>query len=132
MKENMKKTDSGILGAGVFGVLFIVLGIKDLFAKQNGFWIDFLISGLGSIFLIYKLKKTKNNHNERYEDERKKFVSEKSKSIGFDVLFWFMLIFGFLIETEKIKMDSYSVIIVILGGALIIQFISYLVCKSKY
>ena len=132
MKEKTKKTDSGIIGAGVFGVLFIGMAIKDLVAKQNGVWIDFLIGALAFIFLIYKLRKTKDNTNERYEDERKKFVSEKSKSISFDVMFVFMLIFETLIKIGKIKMNSYSVIIVIMCGALIIQLISYLVCKSKY
>ncbi|MBX4261565.1 DUF2178 domain-containing protein [Clostridium estertheticum] len=132
MKEKTKKPDSGIMGAGVFGVFFIGMGIKDLVAKQNGFWIDFLIGALGFIFLIYKLKKTKNNHNERYEDERKKFVSEKSKSMSFDILFLILAISQILISYGKIEINSYPVISIIIIFALIIQLTSYLVCKSKY
>ena len=128
----MKRTDSTLIGSGVFGIFFVGMGITDLVAKQNGFWIELLIGALGFVFLIYKLKKTKNNHNERYEDERKKFVSEKSKSIGFDILFGFMVIFQILIGSGKIKMTSNSAITIILGGALIIQLISYLVCRAKY
>jgi len=76
--------------------------------------------------------KSKNNTNERYEDERKKFVSDKSKSISFNILFAFIVIFQILISEEKIKMDSHHVLMVISCSALIIQFISYLGCKYKY
>lgn len=52
--------------------------------------------------------------------------------MSFDKLFVFMVIFEILIKTQKIKMDSHSAIMVIMGSALIIEFVSYLVCKSKY
>lgn len=131
-KKKPKEIDSKIVGPTVWSILFIGIGIFDMVIKKNVNWLAFLLGGLSLVFLIYLLRKTKNNTNERYEDERKKFVSDQSKSMSFDRLFAFMLIFEILIKTEKIKMDSYDVIMVIMGSALIIQFISYLVCKSKY
>ncbi|MBU3093195.1 hypothetical protein KPL35_14055 [Clostridium sp. CF011] len=108
--KNQKQGDSIIIGAGVWSVLFIGMGIFDLVTKKNGYWSGFLLGGLSFIYLIYLLWKTKGNTNERYEDERKKFVSDKSKSMSFDKLFVFMVIFEILIKTQKIKMDSHSAI----------------------
>jgi len=121
-----------IMGAGVWSILFIGIGIFKIATKNNDYWVEFLLGGLSFIYLIYVLRKTKNNTNERYEDERKKFVSEKSKVMSFDILFVSIFIFKILISTGKIKMDSNSVLSIIIGGGLIIQLISYLVCKSKY
>jgi len=121
-----------IMGAGVWSILFIGIGISKIATKNNDYWVEFLLGGLSFIYLIYVLRKTKNNTNERYEDERKKFVSEKSKVMSFDILFVSIFIFKILISTGKIKMDSNSVLSIIIGGGLIIQLISYLVCKSKY
>ncbi|MBU3175265.1 DUF2178 domain-containing protein [Clostridium estertheticum] len=131
-KKKTKQSDSIIVGAIVWSFFGIGIGIFDIITKNDDAFIWFVFGGLSLIYLIYRLRKTKNNTNERYEDERKKFISEKSKNMSFDILFGSIVIFKILISSGKIKMDSYDVISIILGGALIIQFISYLVCKSKY
>ncbi|MBW9153742.1 DUF2178 domain-containing protein [Clostridium estertheticum] len=130
--EKQKQCDSILVGAIVWSFFGIGIGIFDLIAKKNDALIWLALGGLSLIYLIYLLRKTRNNTNERCEDERKKFISEKSKNMSFDILFGSIIIFKILINSGKIKMDSYDVISIILGGALIIQFISYLVCKSKY
>ncbi|MGK0468461.1 hypothetical protein [Clostridium sp.] len=127
-----KEIDSKFGRAIVWSFSSILLGIFAVITKKDNAFVLFILGGLCLIYLIYILRKTKNNTNERYEDERKKFVSDKSKSMSFDWIFAFMVIFEILIKTEKIKMDSYDVIMVVIGSALIIKFISYLVCKSKY
>jgi|GEM_PF-5980011 len=43
--------------------------------KRENAFVGFVLGGLSLVFRIYLLMKTKNNTNERYEDERKKFVS---------------------------------------------------------
>lgn len=131
-KKKPREPDSILGGTVTCSILFIGIGIFDMVTKRENAFVAFVLGGLCLIFLIYILRKTKNNTNERYEDERKKFVSDKSKSMSFDRLFAFMVIFEILIRTGKIKMDSYDVIMVIIGSGLIIEFISYLVCKSKY
>lgn len=133
MEKKKPREPDSILGGTVAGlILFTGIGIFDMITKKENAFIAFVLGGLCLIFLIYLLKKTKNNTNERYEDERKKFVRDKSKSMSFDRLFAFMVVFQILIRTGKIKMDSYDVIMVTLGSAIIIRFVSYLTCKSKY
>jgi TRAP-type uncharacterized transport system fused permease subunit len=127
-----KEIDSKIVVAIVLSFCFILVGILSVINKKDNAFVVFLLGGIPLIYLIYLLRKTKDNKNERYVDERKKFVIVKSKSISFDILFTFMVILGILIRTEKIKMDSYDVIMVVIGSALIIKFISYLACKYKY
>lgn len=85
--ENGKKLDSILIGAGVFTILFIGLGIFEVVTKKNGYFIMFGIGILSLLYLIYLLKQSKDRKNERYEDERKKLLSEKSKSKSFEVLF---------------------------------------------
>ncbi|MBX4262851.1 DUF2178 domain-containing protein (plasmid) [Clostridium estertheticum] len=131
-KPKSKQSDSIIVGTIIWSLMGIGMGVFHIITKREGALAWFILGVPALICLIYLLRKTKNNTNERYEDERKKFVSDKSKSMSFDKLFIFMVIFEILIQTGKIKMDSYDVIMVVIGSALIIQFISYLVCKSKY
>lgn len=131
-KKKPKEIDSKILVAIILSSCFILAGILGVIIQKDNAFVYILLGGIPLIYLIYLLMKTKNNTNERYVDERKKFVIVKSKSISFDILFSFMVIFGFLIRAEIIKMDSYDVIMVVIGSALIIKFISYLACKYKY
>jgi len=132
MKEKIKCPNSIIGVATLWGIMWVSFGIFGIVTKQNGFWIDLLIGALGFIVLIYQLKKTKNNHNERYEDERKSFISEKSLSTSFTILYSFIIIFEFFISRGKIKMSSDSVLSTLMISGLIIQFISYLFYKFKY
>jgi len=127
-----KEIDSKILVAIILSSCFILAGILGVITQKDNAFVYILLGGIPLIYLIYLLRKTKNNTNERYVDERKTFIIIKSKSISFDTLFCFMVIFGILIRTEKIKMDSYDVIMVVIGSSLIIKFISYLACIYKY
>jgi len=130
--KKQKPCDSIIIGAGVWTILFVGIGIFKIATKNNDYWFEFIVGGLSFIYLIYALIKTKNNHNERYEDERKKFVSEKSKSMSFDILFLILAIFQILISYGKIRINSYPVISIVISGALIIRLVSYFICKAKY
>ena len=130
--KKQKTYDSIIIGAGVWTILFLGIGIFNVVTKERNAWIEFLLSGLSFIYLIYILKRTKNNTNERYEDERKRFVRDKSKSMSFDILLVSTFIFQLLIGSGKINIISSLAIEILLGCILIIQLISYLVCKSKY
>ena len=121
-----------LIGAGTWTIPFAGIGIFDVVTKKSNPWVVFLLSGLSFIYLIYILKRTKNNTNERYDDERKKFLREKSKCMSFDILFVSIFIFQILISSGKINLTSSLAIEIVLGGTLIIQLISYLVCKSKY
>ncbi|MCB2299537.1 DUF2178 domain-containing protein [Clostridium tagluense] len=130
--ENEKKTDSIIIGAGVFAMLFIGKGIFAFVTKKNGYWVLLVIGILSLLYLIYLLKRTKGNLNERYEDERKKLISEKSSSISYSILFAVTLIFSQLINANKIIVTTYDALMIILGIALIIKPIAYLIYKYKY
>ena len=130
--EKQKRVDSIIIGAGVWSILFIGIGIFNIVTKKNDYWVEFLLSAISFIYFIYLLRKTKINTNERYQDERKKFVGDKTKVMSFELLFVSLFIFKILISTGTIKMDSNSLLSIILGISLIIQFISYFVCKYKY
>jgi inner membrane protein involved in colicin E2 resistance len=59
-KKKPKQSDSIIVGAIVWSILFIGIGIFDMVTKKNGYWLAFLLGGLSLIFLIYLLMKTKN------------------------------------------------------------------------
>jgi Predicted membrane protein (DUF2178) len=130
--KKQKTYDSIIIGAGVWVILFLGIGIFNVVTKESNAWIEFLVSGLSFIYIIYILKRTKNNTNERYEDERKRFVRDKSKSMSFDIIFVSIFIFQLLIGSGKINMTSSLAIEIVLGYTIIIWFISYLICKSKY
>jgi hypothetical protein len=127
-----KEIDSKILVAIFLSFCFILVGILGVINKKDNTFVVFLLGGIPLIYLIYLLRKTKNNTNERYVDERKTFIIIKSKSISLDILLPFVIIFGILIRAEKIRIDSYDVIMVVIVSALIIKFISYLACKYKY
>ncbi|MBW9153852.1 hypothetical protein [Clostridium estertheticum] len=136
MKEQVKSPNSIIMGSTFWGIYWVGAGIFGVVTKRNGFgigfFIDLFIGALGFIVLIYQLKKTKDNHNERYEDERKTFISEKSLSTSFTMLYILILLFQFLIRTGRINMNTDSVLSTLIIGGLIIQFISYLFYKFKY
>jgi steroid 5-alpha reductase family enzyme len=129
-----KKTDSKFIGAGVWSILFTIMGIVGLMTNKNvyGYLIYFAIGGLSLIYLLYLLNKTKQNKNERYEDERKKYISEKSSSMSFRILFAIIVIFQFIIGRNYIVIDSSLLLAIITCIALLINFGTYLFCKYKY
>ncbi len=129
-----KRTSSKIIGSAVFAILFLQIGIYDLFTKEFGYptMIWFAISCLSFLYFIYQYKRLKNNPGEMYDDERKQFISEKSLGISFRVLFVVILILKLFIERNTVEIESSSLLTMLLGVALIVQSISYLICKYKY
>lgn len=129
-----KKTDSKFIGAGVWSILFFVMGISSLVTNKNGYgyWIWFTVSGLSLVLLLYLLNKTKNNRYERYEDERKKLISEKSSSMSFNILFAVIVVLQIIFEWKNIIVDSSFLLVSIMGIALLINFVTYLICRYKY
>ena len=130
--ENKKKTDSIIIGAGVWAILFIGIGIFDFVTQKNGYLIMFGIGILSLLYFIYLLKKTKYNLAEIYEDERKILISEKSSSISYNILFAGICIFEFLINGKIIGITTDLALIIIMASAIIIKAVAYLICKYKY
>ena len=126
-----KLADSRFLGSIIFTVTSLVVGIFDLITKKDSF-APFTIGVLSFVYFIYLLQKTKDEVNERYDDERKNFISEKSKSKSFDIIFAVLVIFEILVLSGKVIISARSEIIFLSSSALIIQFISYLFYKSKY
>ena len=126
-----KLADSRFLGSIIFTVTSLVVGTFDLITKKDSF-APFAIGVLSFVYFIYLLQKTKDEVNERYDDERKNFISEKSKSKSFDIIFAVLVIFEILVLSGKVIISARSEIIFLSSSALIIQFISYLFCKSKY
>ena len=80
--EKQKPGDSIIVGAIVWSFCGIGIGVFDLITKRHAALIWLALGGLSLIYLIYLLRKTRNNTNERCEDERKAFISQKSQEIG--------------------------------------------------
>ncbi|MBW9173303.1 DUF2178 domain-containing protein [Clostridium estertheticum] len=130
--EKQKQCDSIIVGAIVWSFCGIGIGVFDLITKRHSAFIWLALGGLSLIYLIYLLRKTRNNTNERCEDERKAFISQKSQGISFTILYSLIIILEFFIGTGKIKMNSDSVLITLMISGLIIQFLSYLFYKFKY
>lgn len=129
-----KKTDSTFIGVGVGSIYFFGMGIWDFVSNKNGYGylIDFAIGGLFLAFLLYLLRKTKNSRNERFEDERKILLSEKSSSISFNVLFVVLSIMQITFKWNTIVVDSSLLLLIILMIALLIKFSTYLFYRYKY
>jgi len=129
-----KIADSRFFSSIVGTVFCWVLAIFGLITKKENSFVfsAFIVGVLSFAYFIYLLNKTKDDVNERYDDERKNFVSEKSRSKSFDILFAVTVIFEILVQSGKVKISADSALIIIIGSALIIQFISYLFYKSKY
>ena len=127
-----RKTDSKFIGAGVGAIYFTISGIVALVTKENGYWLDFGLGGLSLIYLLYLLNITKENKNERYDDERKEFISEKSTNMSFHILLGVILILKFIFERYVIVVESSILLLNIFMIALLIKFGSYLFCKNKY
>lgn len=130
--ENKKKTDSIIIGAGVWAIFFIGIGIFDFVTQKNGYLIMFCIGILSLLYFIYLLKTTQDNLAERYEDERKILINEKSSSISYNILFAGICIFEFLINGKIIDITTNLALVIIMASAIIIKAITYLICKYKY
>lgn len=130
--ENKRKFDSKFIGAGVFAIFFTGIGIFDFITENNSYFITLGIGILSFLYLIYLLKRTRGNLNERYEDERKKFISEKSSSFSYSVLISVILVLIFLVSNGKIAISSSTALCIVLISALIIQPVAYLICKYKY
>lgn len=131
-KKIEKKTDAKFIGAGMFALLFTISGIVALMTKKNGYWVDFGLGGLSLGYLFYLINKTKENKNERYEDERKKFISERSSSISFTILFAVIVISRIIIERNNIAVEPSFLLLIIAGIAMLIKFGTYLFCRYKY
>ncbi len=131
-KSNQKKSDSIFVGAIVWTILFLGMGFYKLIFKDSLDWLAFLLGAASLIFLIYLLKTTKSKLNERYEDERKKYISEKSSSIGYEINFLIIVILSVFVRSGKIVISSADILLVILCSALIIKFIAYMILKHKY
>lgn len=131
-KKIEKKTDSKFIGAGMFALLFTISGIVALMTKKNGYWVDFGLGGLSLVYLLYLLNKTKQNKNERYEDERKKFISERSSSMSFTILFAVIIISRIIIERNNIVVESSFLLSTIGVIALLIKFGTHIFCRYKY
>jgi hypothetical protein len=127
-----KKVDSKFIGAMVFTLMFFIIGIKDLNTGKNGYWISFVISAVSLVFFIYLLKHTKKTPNERYSDERKELISLKSESMSFSLLFSVIIILEILVKSNKLILDSGMLLLILMGSALIINLVCYLICRSKY
>ena len=82
--------------------------------------------------VIYLLKKTKFNLNERYEDERKVFISEKSSSTSYNILFIAIVILKYLISSNRIIITTNHALNLIVMSALLIKLSTYLIYKYKY
>ncbi|MCB2355286.1 DUF2178 domain-containing protein [Clostridium estertheticum] len=130
--EKQKSCDSIIVGAIVWSFCGIGIGVFDLITKRHSALIWLALGGLSLIYLVYLFRKTRNNTNERCEDERKEFISQKSQGISFTILYSLIIILEFFIGAGKIKMNSDSVLITLMISGLIIQFLSYLFYKFKY
>jgi uncharacterized membrane protein len=130
--NNQKKSDSILVGAIVCTILFLSMGFFKLIFTRNLDLLAFLLGSASLIFLIYLLKKTKSNKNERYEDERKHYLSEKSSSISYEVIFLVIVVLSALVRSGKLVIGAADVLLVILCSALIIKFIAYLFCRYKY
>lgn len=130
--ENKKKTDSIIIGAGVWAIFFIGIGIFDFVTQKNGYLIMFCIGILSLLYFIYLLKTTQDNLAERYEDERKILINEKSSSISYNILFAGICIFEFLINGKIIDITTDLALVIIMASAIIIKAVTYLICKYKY
>ena len=127
-----KKADSKFIGAGVWSILFTIMGIVELLANKNGYLVCFGIGGLSLVYLLYLLNETKQKTYERYEDERKKFLSEKSSSMSFRILFAVIVILQFIITRNNIAVESSSLLLIIMGIALLVNFGTYLFCRYRY
>ncbi|KUO75344.1 MAG: hypothetical protein APF81_27885 [Desulfosporosinus sp. BRH_c37] len=133
-----KKTDSTFIGVGVGSIFFFGMGIWDFVSNKNGYGygygylIDFAIGGLFLAFLLYLLRKTKNSRNERFEDERKILLSEKSSCMSFNVLFIVFAIMQITFKWNTIVVDSSLLLLMISMIALLIKFSTYLICRYKY
>ncbi|QAA32097.1 DUF2178 domain-containing protein [Clostridium manihotivorum] len=124
--NNQKKSDSILVGAIVWTILFLSIGFFKLIFTKEIDLLAFLLGSCSLIFLIYLLKKTKSNQNERYEDERKHYLSEKSSSISYEVIFLVIVVLSALVRSGKLVIGAADVLLIILCSALIIKFIAYL------
>jgi len=127
-----KRTDSKFIGAGVLAILFTIHGIVELVNKTNAYWVGFGLSGLSLVYLFYLLNKTKDNKNERYDDERKEFISEKSSNMSFNILLGVIVLLNFMIQSNYIVVESSLLIRIMFWIVIPIKFGSYLICKYKY
>jgi hypothetical protein len=132
-----KKTDSKLIKskyvtAGFLAVVFSIMGMINLMTEKNNYWVFFGVGGLSLAYLFFLLKKTKENKRERYEDERSKFIEDKSLSMSFQILLVVILILKFMIERNYIMIDSSFLIDIIFGIVVLVKFGSYLFCKYKY
>ncbi|MCG8501544.1 MAG: DUF2178 domain-containing protein [Firmicutes bacterium] len=129
-----KKTNSHLIGAVVFAVLFLIVGAVELVIKKHVYasMISLGVSLVSLVYCIHLFKYIKDNPNEKYDDERKQFISEKSSSMSFNIFISVIIILKILVKKNIIMMQSDLLLTIILALGLIINSINYLICKSKY
>jgi len=132
--ENERPTNSKLIGSSVFSIMFLIIGINEMVIKNSVYTalVSFVISAISLIYFIYQYKYLKKNPSEMYDDERRQFISEKSSSMSFIILVVVISILQLLIQRNIIVVESYSLLSMILGIALIINLVTYLICKYKY
>lgn len=129
--KNEKKDDSIIIGAGVFAILFIVIGIFKFVVNDNGY-LFILLGSVSFLYFIYLLKNTNGKFKEIYEDGRHEFISEKASSLSFKILLPVVLVFQFLTNVKEIVITTDITFVIIISSIIIIKVISYLFCEYKY
>lgn len=130
--KKQKRSDPLLAFAIISSVYSLGTCIFRLVIHNNFDWSYFVISVLSFVLLIYLLKKTKFNLNERYEDERKVFISEKSSSTSYNILFIAIVIFKYLISSNRIIITTNHALNLIVMSALLIKLSTYLIYKYKY
>lgn len=133
MEKNIKrKSDSVFVGAIVWTILFLVKGVYKLIFKNYLDWTSFIIAAISFIVLITILRKSKLNLNERYEDERKKYISEKSSSAAYEVNIYIIILLYIASKYWNIMISAGDILLIILGSLLIVKFINYIILQNKY
>lgn len=133
MEDKRQKKSDSLWAYALIGTVYALgMWIFGLVINKNFDWIYFVIGVLSLILLIYLLKKTKFNLNERYEDERKTFISEKSSSSSYNILFGAIVLFEYLISSNRIVMTTDHALNLIIMSVLFIKFSTYLIYKYKY
>jgi uncharacterized membrane protein len=133
MEKNIKrKSDSVFVGAIVWTILFLVKGVYKLIYINYLDWTSFIIAAISFTVLIAILRKSKLNLNERYEDERKKYISEKSSSVACEVNIFIIILLYIASKFWNVIVNVEDMLLIILGSLLIVKFITYIILQKKY
>lgn len=133
IEKNIKiKSDSVFVGAIVWTILFLVKGVYKLIFKNYLDWTSFIIVAISFTVLITILRKSKLNLNERYEYERKKYISEKSSSAAYEVNIYIIILLYIASKYWNMMVSYEDILLIILGSLLIVKLITYIILQNKY